>query len=158
MLNKISFFFGSWFYLGKAKYASGTFGTLGALPFAWFILQYFGMTGLIIASIVVSILGIFISDNISKNMGIKDPGVIVIDEVAGVFISLIPAMLTPMSFIIGFALFRLFDISKPWPVSWADKKVEGGLGVMLDDIIAGIIGAAILYFLQIQFPEFFKLI
>lgn len=83
-------------------------------------------------------------------VNIKDPGFIVIDETAGQAITLLAAGTNLWLYLIGFALFRLLDISKPWPVGWADKNVKGGLGIMLDDILAGIIGGVILYFIRNQ--------
>ena len=80
-----------------------------------------------------------------KRSSIKDPSFVVIDEVAGQWIALLPAGLDPVLFVAGFLAFRLFDIWKPWPVSWADRDVPGALGVMLDDLIAGAYAAAVVY-------------
>jgi phosphatidylglycerophosphatase A len=80
--------------------------------------------------------------------GEEDPGWIVIDEVVGQGLTL---LLTPpdlLNYAAGFALFRLFDIKKPWPVSWADQQIKGGLGIMLDDVLAGIYALALLTLLQ----------
>ena len=78
--------------------------------------------------------------------GQADPGAIVIDEVAGQWIALLPVATTVWwQWALGFALFRFFDIFKPWPVGWADRRVKGGFGVMIDDVIAGAYAGVILY-------------
>ena len=78
--------------------------------------------------------------------GQDDPGAVVIDEVAGQWLTLLPAATTVWwHWLAGFALFRFFDIVKPWPVGWADRRVKGGLGVMVDDIIAGAYAGVLLY-------------
>lgn len=70
-----------------------------------------------------------------------DPGEIVIDEVAGQWLALLSAPLTPLAYALVFLLFRIFDICKPWPVRWADRQVPGGLGIMLDDLLAAVYAA-----------------
>lgn len=135
----------TWFYSGKSRKAPGTCGSLATLPFVYLIAYFYGMSGVISFAIIISILGIFIADAFAKALNIKDPGQIVIDETAGQSIALIFAGTNLYLFGLGFILFRLFDISKPWPISWADSKVPGGLGIMLDDILAGIIAGAILW-------------
>lgn len=67
----------------------------------------------------------------------KDPGTIVIDEIIGMLVALIGVPLTPLAMAAAFLLFRFFDIVKPFPISWADKRINGGLGIVLDDILAG---------------------
>ena len=74
----------------------------------------------------------------------EDPGAIVIDEVAGQWLVLVAAPLDPLAYALAFLLFRIFDIWKPWPVRWADRHVKGGLGIMLDDILAAIYAVALL--------------
>jgi len=76
--------------------------------------------------------------------GEHDSGAIVIDEVAGMWITLLPIAYSPIHILLAFALFRFFDIVKPWPISWCDKKLPGALGVMADDVVAGIFSALIL--------------
>lgn len=149
--DKFHLIFGSWFYLGKMPIASGTWGSLGALPFAWAILYYTNYWFLIFAAVIVFLIGIKSANVISDKLKKKDPSLVVVDEVAGQWITLAVAKLTIPSFIIGFLLFRIFDILKPYPANWADKKLAGGFGVMLDDIFAGIYAAICLYFIQIYF-------
>lgn len=102
---------------------------------------------------MVSLLGTVAINQIEKLSGIHDAPEIVIDEVAGMWIAMLPLYHLGVGYaplFLAFALFRLFDIVKPWPISWLDKQVHGGLGVMIDDIVAGIfaiIGIEILFLL-----------
>ncbi len=91
----------------------------------------------VVAVVVVFVVGVAASNAVVASRG-EDPQLIVIDEVAGMGITLILASSSWLSLVVGFALFRLFDIWKPWPVRWADRQVKGGLGVMLDDVLAGV--------------------
>ncbi len=138
----------TWFYSGKAPFAPGTCGSLATLPFVFAISYYFGIVGVAVFALAVSILGVFVADAFEKKLGIKDPGQIVIDETAGQAITLLAAGTNLYLYVIGFVLFRLFDISKPFPVSWADTKIKGGLGIMLDDILAGVMGGIVLVALK----------
>lgn len=128
----------TWFGLGLLPKAPGTWGSLGALPFAWFINSFYGWPGLLFASVIVFALGIWASGFYGAATSASDPGEIVIDEVAGQWLALVFAGQSLLLYAIGFILFRLADIFKPWPASWADRKVKGGFGVMLDDMIAGV--------------------
>ncbi len=123
--------------VGYLPRAPGTWGSLVALPPAWLLLAASGPWGLLASTAVVFIVGWWASATTVRRTGAKDPGFIVIDEVAGQWLALVPLPLDPIAFVAGFALFRLADILKPWPVSWANRSVPGGLGVMLDDMLAG---------------------
>ena len=129
----LAFGFGS----GLAPVAPGTFGTVMAVLLYLLMMQLSLVPYLIIVAIV-SIVGIWICDKSSKLLGVHDHGGIVWDEFAGFFITMIAAPVGWIWIVIGFALFRLFDIWKPWPISLLDKKVEGGLGIMIDDVVAGV--------------------
>ncbi len=134
----------TWFGTGVLPRAPGTWGSAAALPFAWAIHTAFGWQGLALASILVFGIGVWASEVYVRQSGAEDPGPVVIDEVVGQWLVLIPVAPDLLHYLVGFALFRLFDITKPWPVSWADRNVKGGLGVMLDDVLAAIYGAIIL--------------
>ena len=95
--------------------------------------------------LLVSLSGVWICRQASARLGVHDHPGIVWDEVAGFLITMIPAFASWIWVIPGFVLFRLFDIWKPWPISWADRQLKGGLGIMLDDVLAGGIAAGILY-------------
>ena len=132
------------FGTGLVPVASGTAGSAVAVPAAALIYWAGGPSSLFLATVVVFAVGCWASTVYVVRTDTEDPGAIVIDEVAGQWLVLAVAPLNVWYFLLGFALFRVFDIVKPWPVSWADRKIKGGLGVMLDDILAGIYGAAIL--------------
>jgi len=129
----LAFGFGS----GLAPVAPGTFGTLMAIPL-YLLMSQLSLIPYIVLVALVCFLGIWICDKSSELLGVHDHGGIVWDEFAGFFITMIAAPKGWLWILIGFALFRLFDIWKPWPISLLDKKVEGGLGIMVDDIVAGI--------------------
>ncbi len=123
----------------------GTWGSLAALPFAWVIHMKFGPNGLAIATTIVLAVGVWAADVYAKEIGDDDPGAVVIDEVAGQWLTLaLAAPLDSLFYAAGFLLFRVFDILKPWPVNWADDQLKGGLGIMADDIIAAGYAAAVL--------------
>jgi phosphatidylglycerophosphatase A len=133
------------FGIGDWPKAPGTWASLVALPFAWLIHSTFGMVGLLAAATIVFLIGWWASSIYVAWSGREDPSAVVIDEVAGQWLTLVLA--DPRRWwlwLVGFVAFRLFDIVKPWPVSWADRNVKGGLGVMLDDVLAGLYGVTVL--------------
>lgn len=144
-------FCGVGFGSGLAPKAPGTFGSAFALLFIplWLLLG-FGYS--VFAIVIMSLIGIYICDRTANIMGVHDDGRIVWDEFAGQSITFLPLIyLQQINWIwvlVGFALFRLFDVWKPWPISVIDRQVQGGFGIMLDDLIAGIWAALciILYF------------
>jgi phosphatidylglycerophosphatase A len=128
--------------------APGTWGSLAALPLGW-LLWWLGGTPLLAgAMVIVFFVGWWASERIVRADGLEDPSWVVIDEVAGQWLTLLVTPPSLLDYAIGFALFRLFDIWKPWPVSWADRHVKGGLGIMLDDVLAGLMGLVVLTLLQ----------
>ena len=139
---------GSFFGSGLLRPASGTWGSLAAVLPAIFIAQSFGALGLLIASLITYGLGYVACRIWLANSQDQDPSPIVIDEVAGLFLALSGAPLTLVGVAAAFVLFRLLDIAKPFPISWADKSLKGAHGVMFDDILAG--GGAALVLLLAQ--------
>ena len=135
---------GTWFGAGLLPVMPGTWGSLAALPCAWVIRSLWGVAGLAIAAAIVFAVGCLAAGTIAKTSDVKDPGAIVIDEVAAQWLVLLPAPLDPLSYAAAFLLFRIFDIWKPWPVGLADRRVPGGLGVMLDDLLAAVYAALVL--------------
>lgn len=127
----------TWFGSGLTPLSPGTWGSLAALPFAALIAWAGGGGMLAFASLVVFALGVWASGIYSRRMGVADPGAIVIDEVAGQFLTLAVLPLDPWWYLAGFLAFRAADILKPFPANWADRRLKGGLGVMTDDVIAG---------------------
>ena len=136
---------GTWFGAGLLPGMPGSWGSLAALPCAWAIRSLSGIAGLAIAAVIIFSVGCWAAGTIARTSGLTDPGAIVIDEVAAQWLVLLPAPLDPLSYAVAFLLFRLFDIWKPWPVGWADHWVDGGLGIMLDDLLAAVY--AVLVFL-----------
>ncbi len=122
---------------GLAAKAPGTFGTLAAVPL-YLLLAQLPFSWYLAVTLVCVLAGIYICDKAAKDMGVHDHGAIVWDEVAGLLITMIAAPAGVLWLVVGFVLFRLFDIIKPWPIRWLDAKVEGGFGIMIDDVLAGI--------------------
>jgi phosphatidylglycerophosphatase A len=129
---------GTWFGVGLLPVMPGTWGSLAALPCAWAIRSLWGVAGLAVAAVIVIAVGCWAAGTLTKTSGVKDPGAIVIDEVAAQWLVLLPVPLDPLSYAAAFLLFRIFDIWKPWPVGLADHRVPGGLGIMLDDLLAAV--------------------
>jgi phosphatidylglycerophosphatase A len=134
----------TWFGTGLLPITPGTWGSLAALPFAWAIRSHSGTTGLAVATVIVFAIGWWAAATVAKASAIEDPGAVVIDEVAAQWLVLLPAPLDPLAYALAFLLFRIFDIWKPWPVRWADRHVKGGLGIMLDDLLAAVYAVALL--------------
>ena len=139
-ISFLAFGFGS----GLAPKAPGTFGTLACIPL-WWLLSYLDITFYIIACLFVFIAGIYICGEASRKLQLHDHPGIVWDEFAGFLITMIGIQFSWFNLIAGFFFFRLFDILKPWPINWLDKRVKGGLGIMLDDILAGILALICLH-------------
>ena len=128
----------TWFGSGRLPIAPGTWGSLAALPFG-VALSWLGGPWLLAAgAVAVTLIGIWASGRYAEAVGAEDPGSVVIDEVAGQWIALIPAGLDPWLIGVAFVAFRVFDVAKPWPANWIDQRLTGGLGIMLDDVAAGI--------------------
>jgi phosphatidylglycerophosphatase A len=134
----------TWFGAGLLPVTPGTWGSLAALPFAWLIQSRWGDLGLILGAVLVFAVGWWVSAIVGRASGVKDAGAIVIDEVAAQWLVLAAAPLDPFAYALAFLLFRVADILKPWPASWADRHVDGGLGVMLDDVFAAIYAGGVL--------------
>lgn len=128
---------------GAAPKAPGTFGTLAAIPL-WLLLADLPILAYISVIVVASLVGIWLCGQTSKDLGVHDHGGIVWDEFVGLWITYIALPEGWLWVLFGFLLFRLFDIWKPWPIGWADSKVSGGLGIMLDDILAGFMALGVL--------------
>lgn len=130
---------------GLAPKMPGTFGTVAALPLVVLLSHYGSFSGYLIVTIVVSIVGIWICGKAAQDMGVHDDSSIVWDEVAGMLITMLAVPLSWQTVLAGFVLFRFFDILKPWPISYLDKHVHGGFGIMVDDVLAGLFAMGILH-------------
>ena len=135
----------TWFGAGLSRWAPGTAASALALPAAWLLRSYTGVVGLAIAALVLFVIGVWAAGACERRTGQRDSPAIVIDEVAGQWIALLLVPADPAAYGIGFVLFRLFDVAKPWPVGPIDRHVKGGVGVMLDDAVAGAIAAVVLW-------------
>lgn len=137
LLRNPNHFFAFGFGSGLAPIAPGTFGTLAAVPVYWFIqdLSWPLYLGWLLISFA---FGVYWCDRSSKQLGVHDHGGIVWDEFVGYWITMFLAPKSWLWIFVGFVLFRCFDILKPWPIGWLDKKVSGGFGIMIDDVLAGI--------------------
>ena len=130
------------FGIGRSPIAPGTVASIVALPIAWLVMAAGGTTALLTLCLAVSAIGFYACDVYAKDKGAHDPSECVVDELAGQFLACALAPLTVPGFALAFLLFRLFDISKLWPIS-AAERLRGGLGIMADDLVAGLIAGTI---------------
>lgn len=143
----------SWFGLGMINRAPGTLASLGCLPYAALIVWLGGRYSLMIGAVIVFALGYFFVRRFEKRVGsLDDPQWIVVDEVAAQWATLTVVPLDPVWYALGFGLFRFFDIFKPWPVSWADRK-HSTFGLMVDDLLAAVYAGAILWAVRFAWIE-----
>lgn len=134
----------TWGGVGLIRFAPGTAGSLAAIPFAWAVSAAGGVSALALATLAVFAVGVWASAYVGRS-GETDSGTIVIDEVAGQWIALLPVIASPPLWPLAFGLFRVLDIVKPWPANWVDRTMHSAVGVMLDDVIAGLYAGAILW-------------
>lgn len=130
---------------GLSPVAPGTVGSIVAL-LPWLLLRELNIWLYLVIIAALFAVGVWVSKWVVARLRIDDPSFVVWDEFVGQWIALIPLVVMPHAWLWifgGFILFRIFDIWKPWPVSWADREIKGGLGVMLDDVIAGVYAAAV---------------
>lgn len=123
---------------GLSPVVPGTMGTLAAVPF-YLLLAELPFTIYLVLVLIAAVLGITICQKTSDDMGVHDHGSIVWDEFVGFWITMAVAPVVSWQWLLaGFVLFRFFDMVKPWPISWLDKHIHGGFGIMADDILAGV--------------------
>lgn len=139
----VAFGFGS----GLAPVAPGTFGTLAGIPF-WLLLMWLPLPAYLLVVLALFVFGCWVCGESARLLRVHDYGGIVFDEIVGLLVACLPMLLLDASLwwtVVAFGLFRAFDILKPWPIRWLDARVEGGFGIMIDDLIAGVFSAAVLY-------------
>jgi phosphatidylglycerophosphatase A len=124
-------------YVGKIGKAPGTWGSLAAL-LPWLLIKDLPLATYLLLLAALFVVGFFVSGSAEKILDSPDAGCIVIDEILGMFVTLAAAPSHPAAWVLGFVLFRVFDIGKPFPVSWFDQRIHGGIGIMMDDVIAGL--------------------
>lgn len=147
------YFFAFGFGSGLLPYAPGTWGTLVAVPI-YLIMQHLSWQLYAAILLFLIVIGVWFCEVTERALGVHDYSGIVWDEVCGYLLTMFVAPEGFIWVIIGFFLFRLFDIWKPWPVGWVDKVVGGGLGVMLDDVVAAIYAWLVLQILAILWLAF----
>ena len=125
------------FGTGLSPVAPGTAGSLVGVLFAWLTLDL-GLPLQLAVAAAISFAGIWICGESARRIGVHDHGGIVWDEITGMFVTLLVAPATPSAWVLGFLLFRVFDIVKPWPIRDLDHRLGGGLGIMLDDLAAAL--------------------
>ncbi len=145
-IHFLSLGFGS----GLFPVAPGTAGTLAAIP-VYLLLAQLDLSIYLVVTLLIFGLGIYLCGETSRALGVEDHPAIVWDEIAGFCITMIAVPPKLEWVIAGFLLFRVFDILKPWPIRVLDRSIKGGMGIMLDDVFAGIFAALILHFVVIPF-------
>ncbi|MCK5352465.1 phosphatidylglycerophosphatase A, partial [bacterium] len=137
MLNRLTLVFATGLGAGFSPIASGTVGTVVAVPI-FVLLSQWGTSGVLAGLAIITVLGIPAADHMERSLGASDPGRIVIDEIAGYLLAMAGSPVEARYIIAGFFLFRFFDIVKPPPVRQAEKYLPGGFGVVADDLLAGV--------------------
>ena len=137
---------------GLTPVAQGTFGSLAAL-LPWLLLRELSLPMYLLVLLLGFAIGVWACNVASRAVGVDDHRSLVWDEFIGQWIALIPLLIPALlptgiamwwMLVAGFALFRLFDVWKPWPIRWLDRRVKGGMGVMIDDVVAGVLAAIVL--------------
>ena len=144
-LGDLDVLLATWFGVGLLPKAPGTWGSLAALPLAWSIHEVGGRPSLLAAAVIVFVVGLWSAGRCEHRSGLDDPSWVVIDEIVGQWLVLVVVEPDLLTYCAGFLLFRVADILKPWPASWADRSLHGGWGIMLDDVFAALYGAVILF-------------
>jgi phosphatidylglycerophosphatase A len=142
MKHRTAFALATWFGCGRVPLAPGTAGTLGAVPL-YLLLRPHGPLAVLGAAAALTVIGVWAANEVIDATRLKDPQIVVIDEVAGVLVTLAATSPSWTSLAAGVVLFRIFDQWKPWPAR-SLESLPGGWGVMMDDLAAGIWGAAVL--------------
>ncbi|HEX7026420.1 MAG TPA: phosphatidylglycerophosphatase A [Gammaproteobacteria bacterium] len=142
-IHFLAFGFGA----GLMPQAPGTFGTLVAVPVYLLIMQL-SLPVYLMVVVFMTAVGVWVCGRTSTDLGVHDHGGIVWDEMVGYLVTLTAVPPSWWNMLLAFVLFRLFDIAKPWPISWVDRRVSGGLGIMIDDIIAALFALPILHLIN----------
>ncbi len=132
------------FLVGHLPGPAGTWGSLAALAPAWYIARWGGPWALLAAGLGAAVLGIWTSAIYARALAVKDPSSVVIDEISGQWLTLVLVPPDLRYYAVGFLLFRLLDITKPGPIGWADRQLPSGWGIMIDDVIAGLVAMAVM--------------
>ncbi|WP_028580820.1 phosphatidylglycerophosphatase A family protein [Desulfogranum japonicum] len=144
-MDRLFMFIATGGYSGYLPKAPGTWGSLVGV-FLWFFLCHLPLTTYLVITGILFVIGVASAGAAEKIVDRGDPGLVVIDEIVGQLITLSIAPFGIIPALAGFVLFRIFDIIKPFPINWFDSHIHGGLGIMFDDVIAGLYGLLILAF------------
>lgn len=142
---------------GLVPVMPGTFGSLAAIPLLLLCMSL-STPSFIAITLIASVVGIYLCGKTADDMQVHDHGSIVWDEIAGMFVTFLFLPVTASSLILGFLLFRLFDILKPWPIGIIDKRLHGGTGIMLDDLLAGAMACVCLHICVTLYPAMLTLL
>jgi phosphatidylglycerophosphatase A len=142
----------TWFGAGLLPLAPGSWASLFALPCAALLVWLGGPALLLAAGAALFVVGMWAADGYMAAVQVHDPPAIVIDEVVGQWVTLALLPLDPLLYALGFVLFRVLDVLKPWPANFIDRAVTGGFGVMLDDVVAGAYAGAALWLIAPWLP------
>nr|WP_268991130.1 phosphatidylglycerophosphatase A [Enterobacillus tribolii] len=130
---------------GLSPWMPGTMGSIAAIPF-WLLLIQLPLQLYSLVVMFSFCIGIYICSRTSRDIGVHDHGSIVWDEFVGMWITLIALPVNSWQWVLaGFVVFRILDAAKPWPISWFDRRIHGGTGIMVDDVVAGVLAAAVIF-------------
>lgn len=152
MSKKIALIIATYCGLGLSPKAPGTVGSIGTIPLAMGLAYFWGMYGIILAALPIALIGIYATDVLIRDSEDKDPGKVVVDEVVGQLLTFLLVADTLKGnlddwwlYLIGLVVFRFFDICKMGPVKWFDSKMKNAVGVMMDDVCAGLLAALVVW-------------
>lgn len=152
MSEKLALIIATYFGLGLSPKAPGTVGSIGTIPLAFALAYFFGVYGIIVAAIPIAVIGIYATDVLIRDQAEKDPGKVVVDEVVGQLLAFLFVANDLYHntqywwlYLVGLAAFRFFDICKMGPVKWFDSKMKNAVGVMMDDVCAGLMAAVVVW-------------
>lgn len=135
-------------YIGRITIAPGSFGSLVGIPLVYMLARIpFPMA--VMATVLFIAGAVWVADQGEKALGTHDPGCIVIDEIVGICVALLGLPCTPAFVVSGYVIFRILDIVKPPPARQVDRKLNGGLGIVMDDVIAGLMTNVVLRLIQL---------
>jgi phosphatidylglycerophosphatase A len=148
--DRLVLFLATGCYVGYVPFAPGTFGSAAAVPMGYLLSRWQPLAS---AAAVVCFIALasWIADKAERRLGVTDPGCIVIDEVAGILVTFWAIPLNPAFAAAGFVIFRFFDILKPFPIRWVEARLSGGVGIVLDDVLAGVFANLVLRLATILF-------